>query len=58
MLAIDFYKNEAPAMRDNLLAAGVLVNATGPNTLRLLPPLIITTAEIDQFRNILTDVLA
>ena len=30
MLAIDFYKNEAPAMRDNLLAAGVLVNATGP----------------------------
>ncbi|HHX37161.1 MAG TPA: aspartate aminotransferase family protein [Clostridiaceae bacterium] len=57
MLAIDFKEKEAFAIRDALLKAGVLINATGPNTLRLLPPLIIKQTEIDEFCEILTDIL-
>jgi acetylornithine aminotransferase len=31
------------------LDAGFIVNATGPTTLRLAPPLILTTAQVDTF---------
>jgi acetylornithine aminotransferase len=31
------------------LDAGFIVNATGPTTLRLAPPLILTTAQADTF---------
>lgn len=37
----------APAMVDEALQCGVLINATGPQTLRFLPPLICTEAEVD-----------
>ena len=38
----------APALaRRALLSERLIVNATGPTTLRLLPPLIVTAAEID-----------
>jgi acetylornithine/succinyldiaminopimelate/putrescine aminotransferase len=38
----------APAVvRDALLSQRVIVNATGPTTIRLLPPLIVSEADID-----------
>ena len=40
----------AGAVRDRLRAAGVLVGTSGhPKTLRLMPPLTVTDAEIDTF---------
>ena len=49
MIGIDFSDPCAAAVRDGLLKRRVLVNATGPATLRLLPPLILSTDDIDLF---------
>lgn len=49
MIGIDFTEPCAAAVRDALLSRRVLVNATGPSTLRLLPPLILSTDDIDLF---------
>jgi acetylornithine/succinyldiaminopimelate/putrescine aminotransferase len=39
----------APALaRRALLAERLIVNATGPTTVRLLPPLIVSASEIDE----------
>jgi acetylornithine/succinyldiaminopimelate/putrescine aminotransferase len=39
----------APALvRRALIEQRLVVNATGPTTLRLLPPLIVTAADIDE----------
>ena len=40
------------------LAAGAVINATGPTTLRFLPPLICTRADVDALYDILAGVLA
>ncbi|HEY2004949.1 MAG TPA: aminotransferase class III-fold pyridoxal phosphate-dependent enzyme, partial [Solirubrobacteraceae bacterium] len=50
MLAIDLIEAmDAPELaRRALLEQRLVVNATGPSTLRLEPPLIVTEAEIDQ----------
>ncbi|WOP18365.1 acetylornithine transaminase [Raineyella sp. LH-20] len=47
----------APAVSDRALAAGFLINAPRPNRLRLAPPLIITTEEIDAFVAVLPTLL-
>ena len=48
MVAFDLEAGGAPDLaRRALLEQRLIVNATGPETLRLLPPLIIGTAEID-----------
>jgi acetylornithine/succinyldiaminopimelate/putrescine aminotransferase len=39
---------DAPALRDDLLGEGLVVNAPEPNTIRLLPPLVIGEAEIEK----------
>ncbi len=39
------------------LDAGFIVNATGPTTLRLVPPLVITTDQVDTFMDALPDIL-
>ena len=39
------------------LEAGAVINATGPTTLRFLPPLICTRADVDELCSILSDVL-
>ena len=42
--------HEAPAAPDVVAAgleAGLVLNATGPHTLRFLPPLICTEADVD-----------
>ena len=50
MLAIDLHEDvEAPGVaRRALLEQRLVVNATGPSTIRLEPPLIVTEQEIDQ----------
>jgi len=45
-------------LRDAALNQGLLINAPRPDTLRFMPALNITTAELDQALAILTDVLA
>ncbi len=59
MTAIDLTEmaDSATTIRDALFNKKVLVNATGPHTLRLLPPLILESAQIDQFIEILEAVL-
>ncbi|MBO0594790.1 acetylornithine transaminase [Nesterenkonia sp. E16_7] len=46
----------APAMVAAALEAGFIINATGPATLRLAPPLIITTEQIQQFIDALPEI--
>ena len=40
------------------LAAGAVINATGPTTLRFLPPLVCTKVDVDKLCEILRDLLA
>ena len=48
MLAADI-EGDAPAVaRRALLEERLVINATGPHTLRLLPPLVVSEAEIDE----------
>ncbi len=48
-LMIGFDVPDAPALaRRALLEQRLVINATGPETLRLLPPLTVTDAEIDE----------
>ena len=49
---------DARAIVDRGLEAGFLLNATGPHTLRFLPPLVITRKEIDTLINALPDLLS
>jgi len=43
-----FAADDAPALaRHLLLEHRLVVNATGPDTIRLLPPLTVSTAEVD-----------
>lgn len=49
---------DAHAVVDRGLEAGFLLNATGPHTLRFLPPLVVTRKEIDTLINALPDLLS
>ncbi|GAA1166295.1 acetylornithine transaminase [Nesterenkonia sandarakina] len=46
----------APAMVAAALEAGFIINATGPKTLRLAPPLIISAEQIQQFIDALPEI--
>ena len=48
MAAVDLRAAEAKQVASDALAAGILLNATSETTLRFLPPLIVTTEEIDR----------
>jgi acetylornithine/N-succinyldiaminopimelate aminotransferase len=48
MVAADLPEPTAPDVVRAGLDAGLVLNATGPSTLRFLPPLIVTEKEIDQ----------
>jgi acetylornithine/N-succinyldiaminopimelate aminotransferase len=48
LLALDLTIDRAPDVVRLGLAQGILLNSTGPSTLRLAPPLIITEAECDE----------
>ena len=49
---------DAHELVNKALATGAVINATGPTTLRFLPPLICTRADVDALYDILAGVLA
>ena len=51
-------KTPALAVVNRLMENGLLVPPAGPNTIRLLPPLNVTDAEIDEALVIVHDVLS
>lgn len=57
MLAVELSVEAAPIV-DACRERGLLVNAVQPNTLRLVPPLVITTADVDEAMAMLDAVLA
>ena len=56
MLAVEFNQPTAPLL-GAMAHAGLICGPAGPNVLRLLPPLIVTHAEIDQAVTILANCL-
>ncbi|MBX6770526.1 MAG: acetylornithine transaminase [Chloroflexi bacterium] len=57
MLAFDLADEIAPALALKALGRGVILNATGPRTIRMVPPLIIGTAEVDEAIAVIDDLL-
>jgi predicted acetylornithine/succinylornithine family transaminase len=57
MLGADLPEPRAPDVVQAGLEAGLVLNATGPSTLRFLPPLIVAEPEIDQVLRFLGEVL-
>jgi acetylornithine/N-succinyldiaminopimelate aminotransferase len=59
MIAAELGRDDAPDLaRRALLEQRLIVNATGPSTLRFLPPLIVSPAEIDEALGRLAALLA
>ncbi|WP_082177666.1 acetylornithine transaminase [Arthrobacter sp. RIT-PI-e] len=58
LIGFDLDGEHAPAVVQAALAAGVVVNATGPRTLRLAPPLILTREQAGTFLDALPAILA
>jgi len=49
MVAAELSRDDAPELaRRALLDQRLIINATGPSTLRFLPPLIVSPAEVDE----------
>ncbi len=57
MLAIDLPEARAGEVVEAALADGIVLNATGPATLRFLPPLVIDEADIDRVLDFLEGTL-
>jgi acetylornithine/N-succinyldiaminopimelate aminotransferase len=57
LLGIVLKSENAIAVRDSLLVAGVLVNAPSASVIRIAPALTITTREIKKFLSVFTEVL-
>ncbi|MCL4458824.1 MAG: acetylornithine transaminase [Chloroflexi bacterium] len=57
MAAFDLEQDLAERVVREALERGLILNATGPRTIRLVPPLIVTEAEINEALQILMDVL-
>ena len=55
--AIDFSREIAKDVVSKCIEKGLLLNATSPNTIRFMPPLIIGEAEVDEAVGILDEVL-
>ncbi|HEV8637668.1 MAG TPA: aspartate aminotransferase family protein [Chloroflexota bacterium] len=58
MLAFDLAEDVAPALVNAALGRGLILNATGPRTIRMVPPLILTKAEVDEALQIIADALS
>ena len=48
MIAFDLKTETAPSLVSDALRQGLILNATGPKTIRMVPPLIIGKAEVDE----------
>ncbi len=57
MLGVGLPGEDAAELRDRLLPLGLVVNAPDPRTIRLLPPLTVCAAEVDQGLQLLGRVL-
>jgi acetylornithine/N-succinyldiaminopimelate aminotransferase len=57
LLALDLKRDIAPQVAELALARGLLVNAPRPDSLRFMPALTVSDAEIDQMAEILDGVL-
>ena len=53
MQAVEFAEPKAKAFQQSCLDAGLVVNAVDDNTVRLVPPLTITAADIDRAQSVL-----
>ena len=58
LAALEFQEDVADAALQGCLEAGLLLNRVKPNTLRFMPPLIITEQDVDRALSILEKVLA
>lgn len=58
MIAFDMSVDLAPKLVLNGLTEGIILNATGPRTIRIAPPLILTRAEVDEGIGLLKQALA
>ena len=56
LVAVEFSSGVATEIVERALGAGLVLNATGPNTLRFAPPLVITHEELDRGLAILEEV--
>ncbi|CAN5563400.1 acetylornithine transaminase [soil metagenome] len=56
LIAVEFSTDVANEIVERALGAGLVLNATGPSTLRLAPPLVITNDELEQGLGILEEV--
>mgnify|MGYP001545794870 FL=1 len=54
LIAFDLRDMDGPALVSSCLEQGLIINAPGPKTIRLMPPLIVTEKDVDQFLEILT----
>jgi acetylornithine/N-succinyldiaminopimelate aminotransferase len=57
LLALDLKRNIGPAVAAKAFEQGVLINAPRPDSLRFMPALTVTQAEIDQMAGVLDKVL-
>ena len=58
MIGVDLARDVARQAVSLALADGLIINATGEHTLRMVPPLILSEAEVDEAMEILERVLA
>jgi predicted acetylornithine/succinylornithine family transaminase len=58
MVAAELDRSAPDVVRAALLERRLVVNATGPRTIRFLPPLVVTAAELDEGVDRLRDLLA
>ena len=57
MIGIQLHEERAPELKNELLSKGILVGSVGLDTIRMLPPLIVTKENIDDFIAVLDEVL-
>jgi acetylornithine/N-succinyldiaminopimelate aminotransferase len=57
MVAFDLSEDLAPQIVSGALQRGVILNATGARTIRMVPPLIITNADVDEAVGVIEDTL-
>jgi acetylornithine/N-succinyldiaminopimelate aminotransferase len=58
MVAFDTREEVAPKIVTEALGRGLILNATGPTTVRMVPPLILSKADVDEAVAIIADSLA
>jgi len=57
MQAVEFVEPRAKAVQQSCLESGLIVNAVDDNTIRLVPPLVITAQQVEQALGIMREVL-